>query len=160
MKKIAVYPGSFDPATYGHMDIINRSAKIFDELIVAVIANPNKKPFFSSSERIKMLKSCIKQPNVKVKSFNGLLVNFMKMENAGFIVRGLRAVTDFEYEFQMALTNRKICPEIDTVFLASDGKWTYLSSTLVKEIAALGGEIKCFVPLPVEKMIMHKIKAK
>jgi len=160
MKKKAVYPGSFDPTTYGHIDIIKRSAEIFDELIVAVIANPHKKPFFSSSERIEMLKSCIRQDNVKVKSFEGLLVNFMKIENAKFIVRGLRAVTDFEYEFQMALTNRKICPEIETVFLASDGKWTYLSSTLVKEIAVLGGDIKCFVPPSVERNIMQKIKAK
>lgn len=160
MKRKAVYPGSFDPTTYGHLDIINRSAKLFDELIVAVAANPKKKPFFPSGERIEMLKSCIKHRNVKVKAFDGLLVNFMKKEKAGFIIRGLRAVTDFEYEFQMALTNKKICPEIDTVFLASAGKWTYLSSTLVKEIAGMGGNIKCFVPPQVEKKIKRGLKIK
>ena len=156
MKRKAVYPGSFDPTTFGHIDIINRASKIFDELIVAVIANPHKNPLFTSDERIKMLESCIKQDNVKVKSFSGLLVNFMKLEKAGVIVRGLRAVTDFEYEFQMALTNTKICPEIETVFLASDEKWTYLSSTLVKEIASLGGDIKSFAPAPVMKKISEK----
>ena len=160
MKNRAVYPGSFDPTTYGHIDIIKRSAEIFDELVVAVIANPNKKSLFSSVERIEMLESSIKTKNVKVKSFDGLLVNFMKIERAAVIVRGLRAVTDFEYEFQMALTNRKICPEIETVFLAADERWTYVSSSLVKEIAFLGGDISGFVPHSVMKKIREEIKSK
>lgn len=155
-KKIAVYPGSFDPATYGHFDIITRSAKIFDELIVAVISNPNKKPLFSLSERAKILKNTIKEKNVLVEPFDGLLVNFMKKKNAKIIVRGLRAISDFEYEFQMALTNRKLHPEIETVFLTPAEKWTYLSSTLVKEIAALGGDVKCFVPQMVGRMLKNK----
>lgn len=153
MKKIAVYPGSFDPATYGHLDIITRSAEIFDKLIVAVISNPNKKPLFSITERLKMLNKSIKKQNVSVESFEGLLVNFMKKKNAKIIVRGLRAISDFEYEFQMALTNRKLHPEIETVFLTPAEKWTYISSTLVKEIASLGGNIKCFVPPMVEVML-------
>ncbi|MBN1385333.1 MAG: pantetheine-phosphate adenylyltransferase [Elusimicrobia bacterium] len=152
-KRVAVYPGSFDPATYGHLDIIHRSSKIFDNLIVAVIDNPNKKPFFTTSQRIKILKDAIKEKNVTVESFNGLLVNFMKKKNASIIVRGLRAVSDFEYEFQMALTNRKMYNNIETIFLTPAEKWTYISSTLVKEIAKLGGEIKCFVPGNVEKLL-------
>lgn len=155
-KRIAVYPGSFDPATYGHLDIIARSAKIFDKLIVAVISNPNKKPLFSISERVKILKNTIKEKNVIVESFDGLLVNFMKKKKAKIIIRGLRAVSDFEYEFQMALTNRKLHPDIETVFLTPAEKWTYLSSTLVKEIAGLGGGIKCFVPTIVERMLKDK----
>jgi len=152
MKKIAVYPGSFDPATYGHLDIITRSAEIFDKLLVAVISNPNKKPLFSISERVKILKNTIKD----IMSFEGLLVNFMKKKNAKIIVRGLRAVSDFEYEFQMALTNRKLHPEIETVFLTPAEKWTYISSSLVKEIATLGGNVKCFVPPMVEVMLKNK----
>ncbi len=159
MKKIAVYPGSFDPATYGHLDIITRSAEIFDKLLVAVISNPNKKPLFSISERVKILKNTIKDAalkNVEIMSFEGLLVNFMKKKNAKIIVRGLRAVSDFEYEFQMALTNRKLHPEIETVFLTPAEKWTYISSSLVKEIATLGGNVKCFVPPMVEVMLKNK----
>ena len=156
MKKIAVYPGSFDPATYGHLDIINRSAEIFDKLLVAVISNPNKKPLFSISERVKILKNTVKEKNVEILSFDGLLVNFMKKKKSGIIVRGLRAVSDFEYEFQMALTNRKLHPDIETVFLTPSEKWTYISSTLVKEIATLGGSVKCFVPPIVEQMLKNK----
>lgn len=167
-KRIAVYPGSFDPATYGHLDIIHRSSKIFDELIVAVIANPNKKPFFAAARRIEMLKESINvahpsgwvskanKKNVTVESFSGLLVNFMKKKNASIIVRGLRAVSDFEYEFQMALTNRKLYQNIETVFLTPAEKWTYLSSTLVKEIAFLGGSVKCFVPKNIEKALKSR----
>lgn len=159
-KKIAVYPGSFDPATYGHLDIIARSAKIFDKLIVAVISNPNKKPLFSISERVRILKNTIKEKNVEILSFEGLLVNFMKKKNATIIVRGLRAVSDFEYEFQMTLTNRKLHPEIETVFLTPAEKWTYISSTLVKEIASLGGNVKCFVPPLVEVTLKKMTPAK
>jgi pantetheine-phosphate adenylyltransferase len=156
-KKIAVYPGSFDPATYGHLDIITRSAEIFDKLLVAVISNPNKKPLFSISERMKILKNTVKEKNVTVESFDGLLVNFMKKKNAKIIVRGLRAVSDFEYEFQMALTNRKLHPEIETMFLTPAEKWTYISSTLVKEIASLGGNVQCFVPPIVEQMLKNNL---
>ena len=156
MKKTAVYPGSFDPATFGHLDIIARSSKIFDKLIVAVISNPHKRPLFSISERVKILKNTVKQKNVEVVSFGGLLVNFMKSKNAEIIVRGLRVVSDFEYEFQMALTNRKLHPEIETVFLTPAEKWTYISSTLVKEIASLGGDVKCFVPPIVVAMLSSK----
>ncbi|MBI5573594.1 MAG: pantetheine-phosphate adenylyltransferase [Elusimicrobia bacterium] len=159
MKKIAVYPGSFDPATYGHLDIITRSAKIFDKLLVAVISNPNKKPLFSISERVKILKDTVKDAalkNVSVEAFDGLLVNFMKKKNAKIIIRGLRAVSDFEYEFQMALTNRKLYTEIETVFLTPAEKWTYISSTLVKEIASLKGNVQCFVPPVVEVMLKNK----
>jgi len=154
-KKIAVYPGSFDPATYGHLDIITRSAEIFDKLIVAVISNPNKKSLFSISERVRILKNTVKEKNVEILSFEGLLVNFMKKKNAKIILRGLRAVSDFEYEFQMALTNRKLHPEIETVFLTPAEKWTYISSSLVKEIASLGGNIKCFVPPIAEVMLKN-----
>ncbi|MFH0948070.1 MAG: pantetheine-phosphate adenylyltransferase [Elusimicrobiota bacterium] len=162
MRKIAVYPGSFDPATYGHLDIIERSAKIFDKLLVVVISNPNKKPLFSVSERVKMLKVVVhhagwaNKKNVEILSFDGLLVDFMKKKNAKIIIRGLRAVSDFEYEFQMALTNRKLYPEIETVFLTPAEKWTYISSTLVKEIASLGGHVQCFVPPIVEQMLKNK----
>ncbi|MDO8733991.1 MAG: pantetheine-phosphate adenylyltransferase [Elusimicrobiota bacterium] len=156
MKKIAVYPGSFDPATYGHLDIITRSAEIFDKLLVAVISNPNKQPLFSISERVRILKNTVNKKNVEILSFDGLLVNFMKKINAKIIVRGLRAVSDFEYEFQMALTNRKLHPEIETVFLTPAEKWTYISSTLVKEIASLKGSVRCFVPPIVEQMFKIK----
>ncbi|OQA90115.1 MAG: Phosphopantetheine adenylyltransferase [Elusimicrobia bacterium ADurb.Bin231] len=159
MKRIAVYPGSFDPVTRGHLDIIKRSSEIFDELIVAVISNPAKKSFFSIEQRLQLLKDTLNFKNVAVKSFEGLLVNFMEKEHAKIIVRGLRAVSDFEYEFQMALTNRKINPEIETVFLASDEKWTYLSSTLVKEIALYGGRIECFVTDNVEHAIRNKVES-
>ena len=157
MKRIAVYPGSFDPTTYGHLDIISRSSKIFDKLIIAVISNPNKKPYFSIDERLRILKSSVKEKNIEIESFNGLLVDFMKKKKANVIIRGLRAISDFEYEFQMALTNRKPYPQIETVFLTPAEKWTYLSSTLVKEIARLGGNVKCFVPKIVEKMFKQHI---
>lgn len=156
MKTIAIYPGSFDPATYGHLDIIKRSAKIFDKLIISVIINPNKKPLFSISERVKILKDVIKEKNVFVESFDGLLVDFMKKKNAKVIIRGLRVISDFEYEFQMALTNRKLHPDIETIFLTPDEKWTYISSTIVKEIARLGGNIKWFVPENAVKMLLKK----
>ncbi|OGS43049.1 MAG: pantetheine-phosphate adenylyltransferase [Elusimicrobia bacterium RIFOXYD2_FULL_34_15] len=156
MKRIAVYPGSFDPTTFGHLDIISRSSKIFDKLIIAVITNPNKKPYFSIDERVKILKSSVKEKNVEIESFHGLLVDFMKKKNANVIIRGLRAISDFEYEFQMALTNRKLYPEIETVFLTPAEQWTYLSSTLVKEIARLGGNVKCFVPEIVVKIFKNK----
>jgi pantetheine-phosphate adenylyltransferase len=156
MKKIAVYPGSFDPATYGHLDIITRSSKIFDEVVVAVTSNANKKSFFSVSERVKMLKDSVKEKNVVVESFSGLLVDFMKKKDSRTIIRGLRVISDFEYEFQMALMNRKLYKEMETVFMMPAEKWTYLSSTLVKEISSLGGNVDCFVPKNIEKMLKSK----
>jgi len=151
MKK-AIYPGSFDPVTNGHLDIINRAACLFDEVIVAVIRNPDKKTKFSLSKREKMLKNCLLGlSNVKVSSFNGLLIDYARQQDAKIIIRGLRAVSDFDYEFQMALTNRKMAPEIETIFLMTDYHYSYLSSSFVKQIARLGGDVSALVPGPVVK---------
>jgi pantetheine-phosphate adenylyltransferase len=152
--KIAIYPGSFDPITNGHLDIIKRAANIFDKVIVSVIKNPSKKPQFSLGEREKMIKDSLKGlNNVEVDSFDGLLVSYAKQKNANVIVRGLRAVSDFDYEFQMALTNRKMVPEIETLFFMTDHKYSYLSSSFVKEIARLGGKVDEMVPDPVAKKL-------
>jgi pantetheine-phosphate adenylyltransferase len=154
MKKIAVYPGSFDPVTNGHLDIIHRAAKLFDQVVVAVIRNPEKVPTFSLEERIKMLKQSIKAiKNVKIESFDGLLIDFVRMKKAKVIIRGLRAVSDFDYEFQMALTNRKMAPEIETIFLMTDYRYSYLSSSFVKQIAERGGDISGMVPNMVHKLL-------
>lgn len=154
MKKRAIYPGTFDPVTYGHLDIIQRSAKIVDELIVGVLNNKAKKPLFTPDERVEMLKEALKDvPNVKVKAFDGLLIDFAKEQKANFVIRGLRAVTDFEYELQMAQTNRIIDPEIDTIFLTTSLKFAYLSSSTVKEVAAFHGDISKFVPKKVAKKV-------
>lgn len=143
----AIYPGSFDPVTYGHLDMIVRSAKIVDELIVAVLINSAKNPLFSIEERVSMLEEMTKDiPNVKIKSFEGLLIDYAKSEGANLIIRGLRAVTDFEYELQIAQTNRIVNPDIDTVFLTTSLEYAYLSSTIVKEVASYGGDISHFVP--------------
>jgi len=149
--KVGIYPGSFDPVTNGHIDIIKRAAKIFGVVYVAVIANPEKKPYFPLESRINMLKKAVKGiKNVKVDSFHGLLVKYAKDKKATAIVRGLRAVSDFDYEFQMALTNRKMCPEIETVFFMTDGKYAYLSSSFVKQIAKLGGDVSGMIPKDVK----------
>jgi len=153
MKK-AVYPGSFDPVTNGHLDVIERAAQLFDEVYVAVIANPEKKPHFSLEERTQMLKEATKNiKNVKIDSFEGLLVDYARKISANAIVRGLRAVSDFDYEFQMALTNRKMCPDVETVFLMTDYKYSYLSSSMVKQIAKLNGNIEGLVPKNVEEKL-------
>ena len=151
----AIYPGSFDPATYGHIDMIERSAKIVDELVVAVLRNSAKNPLFSVEERVSMLEEITEHlPNVYIRSFDGLLIDYAREVGASIIVRGLRAVTDFEYELQLAQTNRVIAPEIDTMFLATSLKYSYLSSSIVKEIASLGGEIGEFLhPQIAEKML-------
>ncbi|WP_394522144.1 pantetheine-phosphate adenylyltransferase [Lacrimispora sp. JR3] len=155
----AVYPGSFDPVTFGHLDIIERSAKMSDHLIIGVLNNNSKTPLFSVEERVNMLKSLTKDlPNVEVSSFGGLLVDFVRAKQADAVIRGLRAVTDFEYELQIAQTNRVIAPEVDTVFLTTNLKYSYLSSSIVKEIAAFGGEINAFVPEAVAERVMMKIK--
>ena len=143
----AVYPGSFDPVTLGHLDIIGRAARLVDELIVGVLVNSAKTPLFSVEERVNILKKAAKDiPNVVIKPFDGLSVNFAKENGAQVIVRGLRAVTDFEYELQMAQTNRIMAEDIDTLFLTTNLKYAYLSSTTVKEVAFYGGDISHFVP--------------
>ncbi|WP_349948206.1 pantetheine-phosphate adenylyltransferase [Lacrimispora sp. BS-2] len=155
----AVYPGSFDPVTFGHLDIIERSARMSDHLIIGVLNNNSKTPLFSVEERVNMLKSLTKDiPNVEVKSFGGLLVDFVRANQADAVIRGLRAVTDFEYELQIAQTNRVIAPEIDTVFLTTNLKYSYLSSSIVKEIAAYGGEINTFVPAWVAERVKKKME--
>lgn len=154
----AVYPGSFDPVTYGHLDIIRRSRSLADELIVGVLNNKAKTPLFSVEERVKMLKEMTKNmPGIKIVPFEGLLIDFAKEMSAGIVVRGLRAVTDFEYELQMAQTNNKLSPELETVFLTTSLEYSYLSSTIVKEVAAFGGDISQFVPETIERRIQEII---
>lgn len=156
-----IYPGSFDPVTNGHLDIIKRSAKIFDQVIVAVLKNPNKNPLFTMEERVEMLKQSTKEiSNVKVDSFSGLLVDYAKHKNADAIVKGLRAVSDFETEFQMALMNKKLNNEIETFFMTTSSKYSYLSSSLVKEVAKFEGCVKGLVPENVETRLLDKLKAK
>lgn len=146
MKK-AIYPGSFDPLTLGHLDMIERSAKIVDELVIGVLNNSAKNSLFSLDERVSMIKEMTESmPNVTVASFDGLLVDYMKEINATIIVRGLRAVTDFEYELQIAQTNHVENPEVETIFLTTSLQYSYLSSTIVKEFASYGGDISKFVP--------------
>lgn len=144
---IAVYPGSFDPITNGHLDIIERSAKIFDKVIVAVLVNPEKKGFFNIEERVNLIKKVVcGMANVYVESFSGLLVDFMKQRNAKVMVKGLRAVSDFEYEFNMSLMNKKLCPEVETMFMMTSAMNSFLSSSSVKQVAMFGGCIKGLVP--------------
>jgi pantetheine-phosphate adenylyltransferase len=157
MTKIAVYPGSFDPITYGHLDIIKRGLQIFDGLIIAVLNNPHKKTLFSTADRVKMLKTVVSGlSRVEVTSFDGLLVDFVIAQKARVIIRGLRAVSDFEYELQMALMNRKLAKTVDTIFLMPAEPYTYLSSSLVKEIVARGGRAAKFVPPLVEQELRRK----
>lgn len=154
----AIYPGSFDPVTYGHLDIIRRSARIADELIVGVLVNNAKKPLFTLEERVEMLQYLTREyANVRIASFEGLLVDFAKENNANVIVRGLRAVTDFEYELQMAQTNRILEEGIDTIFLTTALEYSYLSSSIVKEVAYLNGDISKFVPEYVTEKIKKKL---
>ena len=155
----AIYPGSFDPVTLGHLDIIRRSASIADELIVGILNNKAKTPLFSVGERVKMLEEVTKDfQNVKIIPFEGLLVEFAKQMDAKVIVRGLRAITDFEYELQMSQTNQKIEPEIETLFLTTSLEFSFLSSTTVKEVASFGGDITQFVPEVIVKKIKEKIE--
>jgi len=157
MEKTAVYPGSFDPITNGHVDIIKRGMKIFDRIIVAVLENPKKKPFFTTEERISMIHRLFgKNNNIKITAFHGLLIDFMKNNKAGIVIRGLRAISDFEYEFQMALMNRKLNPEIETLFMMPNLKYTFISSNLVKEVSSLGGCLEGLVPAEVEKRMREK----
>jgi pantetheine-phosphate adenylyltransferase len=152
--KIGIYPGSFDPITNGHLDVIERASKLFDRVIVAVIRNPEKAHSFSFKERMIMLKETVTGfRNVVVDSFDGLLVDYAKKKKAWAIVRGLRAVSDFDYEFQMALTNRKMAPGIETIFFMTDYKYSYLSSSFVKQIAYLGGDVSGMVPAAVARRL-------
>ena len=145
--KTAVYPGSFDPCTNGHLDVIKRASRLFDKLVVAVLINSSKQPSFSVEERVEMLKSVTKDmDNVKICSFSGLLADFMKNINSSIIIKGIRAVSDFEYEFQMALTNRTLNPELETLFLHTSQDYMFLSSSIVKEIAKYGGCLDGLVP--------------
>lgn len=159
MKRKAVYPGSFDPITRGHIDIIERASNMFDEVYIGVLININKNPLFSTEDRVEMVKESVAHlPNVKVVSFNGLLVDFAKQNKISFIVRGLRAVTDFEYELQIAQTNRILNPEVDTVFLTSNTEYSYISSSSVREIASFGGDFSKLVTKNVEKKTKARIK--
>ncbi len=158
---VAVYPGSFDPVTLGHYDIIERSARIMDKLIVGVLNNSSKTPLFSVEERVEMLKSVTGHiSNVEVQSFDGLLVDFVRASGAKVIIRGLRAITDFEYELQLSQTNRVIAPEVDTVFLTTNLKYSYLSSSIVKEIAEYHGDIRAFVHPEIAERIKEKMVLK
>ena len=157
----AIYPGSFDPVTYGHYDIICRSCKIVDELIVGVLNNKAKMPLFSVEERVKMLKEVTKDlDNIRIVPFDGLLVEFASRMNAGLVIRGLRAITDFEYELQMSQTNQKLDPNIETMFLTTSIEYSYLSSTTVREIAAFGGDLTQFVPEAVALELEKKMNTK
>lgn len=156
---VAIYPGSFDPITRGHIDIIQRAAKIFDALVVAVAENPGKAPLFSTQERIEMIEESLKPlklNNVEIDSFSSLLIVYAKSRKAKAVVRGLRAVSDFEYEFQMALMNRKLENSVETLFMMPSEQYTYLSSRIVKEIATYGGNIECLVTAPVAKKLKKK----
>jgi pantetheine-phosphate adenylyltransferase len=157
MKKIAVYPGSFDPITNGHVDIIKRGIRMFDELIVLIAHNPNKKALFTVEERLEMILEVIRAcENVRVDSFDGLLVEYVKKTGANVILRGLRALSDFEYEFQLALINRRLNRDVETVFLMSGFKWFYTSSRIINEAASLGGSVKGLVPEVVNLKLLQK----
>ena len=157
--RIAIYPGSFDPVTLGHLDIIRRASGLFDRLIVAVMHNQNKKPMFSVDERKEMLRRTTADlPNVEIESFGGLLADYAHSKNACVLVKGLRAVSDFEYEFQMALANRKLNAELDTVFLMTSSEYMYLSSSVVKDIAVHGGSVAGFVPDEIVQDIVRRTR--
>lgn len=156
---IAIVPGSFDPVTNGHLDIIRRTSALFDVVYVGILSNSSKtSPLFTIDERIELIKRVTKDlPNVKVEGFTGLLVDFAKTKNANFIVKGLRAVSDFEYEFQMALTNKRLAPDIETFFITTNSQYSYLSSSIVKEVAKYGGDISEMIPNEIINDIQEKI---
>ncbi len=157
--KTAVYPGSFDPITCGHLDIIKRSCKLFDKVIVAVLDNSQKTPLFSVSERMELIKKCTKDiPNCEVQSFGGLLVDFVKQSGAHTVIRGLRAISDFEYEFQMAMLNKKLAPNVETLFMVTNLNCLYISSSVVKEICRYGGNTEGLLPQEIIKDIIDKIE--
>jgi pantetheine-phosphate adenylyltransferase len=158
--KRAIYPGSFDPLTFGHIDIIERTVRLFDTVVVALLTNPQKTPLFTVEERVDIMQQILKPrfPTVEIDVFHGLLVDYATHKRASAIVRGIRAVTDFEYEFQMALMNRRLAPTIETVFMMPAENYSYLSSKLVKEIAELGGSVSGLVPEIVEKRLRQRFK--
>ncbi len=155
--RVAIYPGSFDPLTNGHVDIISRGARLFDRIVVAILLNPEKSPLFTPTERVEIAREVFADaPNVEVETFHGLLVDYAVQRQAAVIVRGLRAVSDFEFEMQMALMNRHLSPEIETVFMMPGEAYTYLSSRLVKEVFALGGSVAGLVPPSVERRLLAR----
>lgn len=158
MKRKAIYPGSFDPLTNGHLDVIARAARLFDEIVVAVAHNEQKHGLFAPEERVVLIEAAIRDlPNVRATHFHGLLVEFAHAEGACALIRGLRAVSDFEFEFQMALMNRRLRPELETVFLMPREEYTYISSRLVREVAGLGGDISAFVPSKVAEALRARL---
>ena len=160
MKHIAVYPGTFDPVTNGHIDLVERSLRIFDEVIVAVAANPKKKPLFSLKERIDMFqKALAKHSRVRIEGFDGLLVDYVQRSGSHAIIRGLRAISDFEHEFQMALINRKLAKNVETVFLMPSEEYSYLSSTIIKDIANHGGSLTAFLHPEVARRLQERIRS-
>ncbi len=159
--KIAICPGSFDPVTKGHIDILERSCKLFDKVYVVVMINPNKTPTFSTAERVELIKKVTKHiHNLEVESYLGLVADYAKEKNAHTIIKGLRAVTDFEYEFQQALANKKLKSDLETLFMVTNQEYMYLSSTVVREIATFGGDIEQFVPVEIKDEIMNRIYKK
>lgn len=157
MKRIAVYPGTFDPVTLGHLDIIKRISPLYDKIYVAVAHSKGKKPFFSVNERVNMLKDCVKEyKNIEVEDFNSLVVQYAKSKGANVMIRGIRMISDFDYEFQMALTNRKLDANIETIFLSPNEIYSYVSSRLIKEAIGMGADISNFVPQNVIKMMRRK----
>ncbi|MFP2912036.1 pantetheine-phosphate adenylyltransferase [Pyxidicoccus sp. 3LFB2] len=154
---VAIYPGSFDPLTNGHLSLIQRSLKMFDRLIVAIAVNPKKTPLFTEDERLQLIReACDNDPRVEVDAFRGLLVDYVKRRNVGVVVRGLRAVSDFEYEFQLANMNRKLAPDIETVFMMTGEDYFYISSQLVREVATFGGDVTGLVPANVNAKLKQK----
>ena len=161
MGTLAVYPGSFDPLTNGHVDIISRGVRLFDRIVVAILKNAEKSPFFTMDERIEITRSVFRHhPNVEVDTFDGLLVDYVERRKAQVIVRGLRAVSDFEYEFQMALMNQRLNGRIDTIFMMPAEQYTYISSRLIKEVFTLGGQVSGLVPAIVEERMRQKLQTK
>ena len=157
MRNTAIYPGFFDPITNGHLSIVDRALKIFDKLVIGILMNPHKSPLFTVEERINMIKQAVKgEPRIEVDAFDGLLVDYAVKKNSNVVLRGLRALSDFEYEFQMALMNRKLNREIQSVFLMTDYKWFYTSSTIIKEAASFGGDISGLVPEVVNVALKEK----
>jgi pantetheine-phosphate adenylyltransferase len=157
--RTAIYPGSFDPLTNGHLDVIQRAAKLFDRVVVAVATNESKRPLFTRAERLAQVKAAVARlPNVEADSFDGLLIEYAVARKAQAVLRGLRAVSDFEFEFQLALMNRKLNENIETIFMMPKDTYTFLSSRIVKEIARLGGDVACFVPAHVRVALVKKLK--
>lgn len=156
--KIAICPGSFDPITKGHVDIIERTSKLFDKVYAVVMVNPSKTPTFTTEERVSLIKKCTSHlENVEAESFEGLIAEYAKQKNASTLVKGLRAVTDFEYEFQQALTNKKLNPNLETLFMVTNQEYMYLSSTIVRQIAEFGGDIEQFVPHEIKDELIKKM---